>query len=1745
MGDNWRSAINLQSDEKDELRVQNGDSDGELNRSIISVLTALQGVELKRYTHLYLTRAGNARMELPRFGNDVAFETTPAGEWRSVARPAYVLSRVQIHSDRLRGFASYITLTLSPRTPMERMSCIGRPSQLLLMPEGSVGPGAARPWQPQLSLARVELSNQLDSRRRFALIEWNDAQLCWSAADARDRLQLAAVLAYVHTPIPERGGLPAAQALELLRATSFEPLSKEGIAALVNCFSAAFGVAPLRLRCWQLGVDFQALQFCNEGLSESEGKNKSDASLFLDHNAVTLYQRDLKRGLIPGSLRLNSEEAERVGLPACGADELCREPYNREALVLDVDQRLFSLLQDEAAPTAPCTRAETLDNSAKGQHSDTLAAYQTLAGHFSRQAEKSRAAQEKVRRCTLRPQAAADAIDLAERQLPLMTQRQTQLCEDIEMLLGLRDARGQASSASALTASFARAGGLTSTPTVSDVLRLTWSPSQAELLAARGVVMTQVLYRSIRRKALAWADVCSCHQRLQRIKIMAEAADDPAASPAEKLHAEGLLGHELQAQRLFNAGCRPWWIAMEVAGDLAIRPKQLAVAEDMLSRHGHNVQLNMGEGKTSVILPLLALHFAHAPKDEVHLPRPIFPPELVTAGAEQLRRHLTRGPSRIAVVNMAFHRQAQLNVATMGQLERTLQRLLRYGGALVAAPNNILSLYLKCDEIRLKEAAPSIDGGKALSIRSEDMTERALRGVLTNVPWADILDESDETLRPSYQLIYACGSRRPLPAAKLRCTCLQWLLRLLQWAAPSRKGQAAPLTTELAVLREMLSSSPCFLFEVSQDASDGTYPALRIVPTAPNAKKDCERLTSALLEALLAAKPRELMAFCDLLNELPTDQDREHVMAFVLNGSTGDELLPEPLKAQLQQLRDADVPACKPAPRQGSAGGKQRQPDTAAGERALLMLRGLLGHGLLLYTLEKQVQVHYGKDERRLKKIAVPFRAHNKPDPRSDFASADVAIVLTHLTYFYLGLNEDELREAVERLLKMPQIARSNYYKEWYRSACLAEHGDERLVSDTADSLNLEHQQQWSLLQKHLSFNFEVICFWLTHCVLERDLIQYPARLMATPWTLAHPEACRHRAGFSGTNDTCLLMPDSMQPQKNAAGALFSMEGTGVDKAAIVADQLTALQATEADMDDLLLEQEIVELPADDVPQWARLLRLATERHVDAIIDAGACLVGTTARQAAKQLLNNVPTGRHDGVIFWEDSDVGRGEWHVLTRNGSDVIGTPRRRSPLQDSQCFVIYGQAQCRGQDLRLRADAVALLTLDRQLPQDVLKQAAGRLRQLGGGRQRLLYVMAEDTWQEVMQQRPASEGEGALTARDILRWARMNTVRKIEADLLPRVEQSLHFHDVTLGGQRPDRPEQLGIAELYFASRSPHPLNEVVDRRLAPREASASGADQDLCATPRALLRQHTLDYGREVIVETAQEQEVEREEEQERETEREVERQVAALQSRSETVWDYSQVCQARTCSQLPSEAAVMHFSDACTFALAREAQWTDQEAQLCFTANFLRTAGEGAEQHGAPMFPVSALSLRLIEYVLWWAKTASEPTQVLVISGREADGILRVSQTLTDNRLQDPDSLRGRGRTPRQIWLVSVAALQNAYDGGWRGEATSVQGPQAAVPLTGTTGGTECRWGDPGAVARLLARLKLFNGCTMFGPDPSNTGDPRYDALRTSVLVSEAAKRAAPSVLHGRDKTDLYVSSDLETLCGPMENTVTC
>ena len=66
-------------------------------------------------------------------------------------------------------------------------------------------------------------------------------------------------------------------------------------------------------------------------------------------------------------------------------------------------------------------------------------------------------------------------------------------------------------------------------------------------------------------------------------------------------------------RRTWDVKQHPQWLVFEAEGQLQIRPQQYWLAQHLLNpaNAGAIDQLNMGEGKTRVILPMLALAWAN------------------------------------------------------------------------------------------------------------------------------------------------------------------------------------------------------------------------------------------------------------------------------------------------------------------------------------------------------------------------------------------------------------------------------------------------------------------------------------------------------------------------------------------------------------------------------------------------------------------------------------------------------------------------------------------------------------------------------------------------------------------------------------------------------------------------------------------------------------------------------------------------------------------------------------------------------------------------------------------------------------------------------------------------------------------------------------------------------------------------------------------------------------------------------
>lgn len=114
---------------------------------------------------------------------------------------------------------------------------------------------------------------------------------------------------------------------------------------------------------------------------------------------------------------------------------------------------------------------------------------------------------------------------------------------------------------------------------------------------------------------LLWQELCVLQDKLARCMLR---CDVGAASQAGGMDASlGALEQELTNRREWSAAENPEWLAFEVLQRVEIRHRQYVVAKHMLensggpgmgeAKKGGIVQLNMGEGKTRVILPMLVL----------------------------------------------------------------------------------------------------------------------------------------------------------------------------------------------------------------------------------------------------------------------------------------------------------------------------------------------------------------------------------------------------------------------------------------------------------------------------------------------------------------------------------------------------------------------------------------------------------------------------------------------------------------------------------------------------------------------------------------------------------------------------------------------------------------------------------------------------------------------------------------------------------------------------------------------------------------------------------------------------------------------------------------------------------------------------------------------------------------------------------------------------------------------------------
>lgn len=232
-----------------------------------------------------------------------------------------------------------------------------------------------------------------------------------------------------------------------------------------------------------------------------------------------------------------------------------------------------------------------------------------------------------------------------------------------------------------------RAAGGAARPGLLDLARVAVSPDAEEALRPFNPFLTRDACKKLVQGINVWLQVCVLEDRLERLVHLTNEDNMKEMEPT--------LIKELQVKRVWAPLEHPKWLVFEVEGQLQIRPTKYCIAKHLLSNPGHISQLNMGEGKTRVILPMMALHWTDGKEGAERLVRLNLLSTLLDEAYAYLSIYLTASVQCCKLFTMPFHRGVDLTTKCVDAMIGCLEHCQQVGGLLLVAPEHRLSLELK------------------------------------------------------------------------------------------------------------------------------------------------------------------------------------------------------------------------------------------------------------------------------------------------------------------------------------------------------------------------------------------------------------------------------------------------------------------------------------------------------------------------------------------------------------------------------------------------------------------------------------------------------------------------------------------------------------------------------------------------------------------------------------------------------------------------------------------------------------------------------------------------------------------------------------------------------------------------------------------------------------------------------------------------------------------------------------------
>ncbi|PTB55328.1 hypothetical protein M431DRAFT_83309 [Trichoderma harzianum CBS 226.95] len=250
-----------------------------------------------------------------------------------------------------------------------------------------------------------------------------------------------------------------------------------------------------------------------------------------------------------------------------------------------------------------------------------------------------------------------------------------------------------------------------------------------------------------------------------------------------------LNDHRAINEELRNVGHENWnpmeedpdWLLIEIDSNILIRTDQIDVARAVVNpASGQNsvLQMNMGRGKTSCIMPMAAAILANGE----NVSRLIVPKSLIMQTANMMHSRLGGLVGR-EICHIPFSRQTPTTDEMIQLYERLHRDVQRSKGLILTSHEHVLSFRLS----GLQRLADDKTKTATMMINFQNWLDTRCR---------DILDECDFTLSPRTQLNYPSGSEKDFDGHPFRWQVAEGLLSMVSKYIPQLR-ESFPGSIEL------------------------------------------------------------------------------------------------------------------------------------------------------------------------------------------------------------------------------------------------------------------------------------------------------------------------------------------------------------------------------------------------------------------------------------------------------------------------------------------------------------------------------------------------------------------------------------------------------------------------------------------------------------------------------------------------------------------------------------------------------------------------------------------------------------------------------------------------------------------------------------------------------------------------------------------------------------------------------------